>query len=99
MAVRPYQHAQLQKDELERHCADMLQQDIIRLGTSAFPSPILLVKKHDGSWRFCMDYRALNSMIKDKFPISVVEELFDEPYGARFFTKLDLWSGYHQASL
>lgn len=75
----------------------MLQTGVVRPSTSDFASLVLLVTKKDGSWRFCVDYRHLNAItVKHKHPMPMVDELLDEISGARYFTKLDFSSGYHQ---
>ncbi|XP_027086384.1 uncharacterized protein [Coffea arabica] len=89
--IRPYRCPYVQKSEIERLVREMLQMGVIQPSNSSFASPVLLVKKKDGSWRFCVDYRQLNELtVKDKFPMPLIDELIDELHGSKYFTKIDL---------
>jgi len=78
----------------------MLTAGLIVPSTSPFASPVLLIQKKDGSWRFCVDYRKLNDLtIKNKFPMPLIEEIIEELAGSSYFTKLDMQSGNHQVRM
>lgn len=79
---RPYRYNPQQKDKIEKQVNAMLRAGTILPSMSPYASPVLLVKKKDGSWRFCVDYRRLNELtVKNKFSMPVIEELLDELAG------------------
>jgi hypothetical protein len=93
----PYRHPMAYKDEIENTIKELLAMGHIIPSSSPFASSVVLVKKKDGTLRMCIDYQALNKRtIKNRYPIPQIDELMDELRGAKYFSKIDLWSGYHQ---
>ena len=85
------------RDEIARNLQEMQAADVIQPSTSPWASPVVLVRKKDGTLRFCVDYRGLNSVTKlDQFPLPRIDDLLDQLGKSRYFTTLDLASGYWQ---
>ena len=92
----PYRHPKRYKDEIEKTNKELLELGYIWPSSSPFASSVVSVKKKDGTLRMCIDYRSLNKKtVKKRYPIPKIDELVDELQGAKYFSKIDLRSGYH----
>ena len=97
---RPYRVPFAQKERIEQCIDNMLELGVIRPSTSAWSSPVILIKKPDGSDGFCCDLRKVNSVTKkDSYPLPKISDTLDTLSGSQFFTSLDLMSGYWQISM
>ncbi len=95
-----YRLSPKEREEVHRQVSDFLRRGLIRPSTSPFGSPVLFVPKPDGTQRMCIDYRALNKItIKNRYPMPRVDDLFDRLQGAKYYSSLDLLSGYHQIKI
>ena len=86
--------------QVKEHIRDLLKKGIIKESSSPYASPVVVVKKKDGSLRLCVDYRRLNEKTKkDAYPLPRIEESLDALRGSKYFSTLDLASGYHQVAM
>ncbi|KAL0449443.1 UNVERIFIED_CONTAM: RNA-directed DNA polymerase [Sesamum latifolium] len=99
-ARAPYRMSQPELVELRKQLKEMLESGIIKPAKSPYGAPVLFQKKADGSLRMCCDYRALNKItVKNKYPIPLAADCFDRLSRAKYFTKIDLRSGYWQVRI
>jgi len=95
--VKPYWYPHHHKTKIERLVQDLLKCGVITKSRSPYASLVVLVRKKDESFRLCIDYRGLNKItIKNKFPIPFIDDMLDELHDMKYFSKLDLRSGYYQ---
>ncbi|GJX82276.1 putative reverse transcriptase domain-containing protein [Tanacetum coccineum] len=93
----PYRLAPAEMQELSTQLQELSDRGFIRHSSSPWGAPVLFVKKKDGSFRMCIDYRELNKLtVKNRYPLPRIDDLFDQLQGSSVYSKIDLRSGYHQ---
>ncbi|GKE57158.1 putative reverse transcriptase domain-containing protein, partial [Tanacetum coccineum] len=97
VAKSPYRLAPSEMEELSSQLRELQDKGFIRPSSSPWGASVLFVKKKDGSFRMCIDYKELNKLtIKNRYPLPRIDDLFDQLQGSQYFSKIDLRSGYHQ---
>ncbi|GJU89722.1 putative nucleotidyltransferase, ribonuclease H [Tanacetum coccineum] len=97
VARAPYRLAPSEMKELAEQLQELTDKGFIRPSSSPWGAPVLFVKKKDGSFRMCIDYRELNKLtVKNRYPLPRIDDLFDQLQGSSIYSKIDLRSGYHQ---
>lgn len=97
---RPYRVTPEQRQEIQQQVTKLLKADVIEESYSPWAAPVVLVRKRDGTWRFCLDYRKLNSVtVKDSHPLPRVDDALDALSGSAWFSTIDLQHGYWQVEL
>ncbi|GKE08025.1 putative reverse transcriptase domain-containing protein [Tanacetum coccineum] len=98
VARTPYRLAPAKMQELSTQLQELSDKGFIRPSSSPWGAPVLFVKKKDGSFRMCIDYRELNKLtVKNRYPLPRIDDLFDQLQGSRVYSKIDLRSGYHNS--
>ena len=97
ISMTPHRMAPVELQELRVQLQELLDKGFIRPSTSPWGAPVLFAKKKDKTLRLCINYRQLNRvMIKNRYPLPRIDDLFDQLRGARVYSKIDLRTGYHQ---
>eukprot|EP00253_Pinus_taeda_P003464 PITA_03464 len=101
LPTRPiYRCSILENVEIKRQIQELLQKGHIRPSSSPCGSLIVLVQKTDGTWRLCIDYQALNKItVRRRYSIPQIDDLLDQLKREKYFSKIDLKSGYHQVPI
>ncbi|GJZ32094.1 putative reverse transcriptase domain-containing protein [Tanacetum coccineum] len=97
VARAPYRLAPSEMKELSDQLQELSEKGFIKPNSSPWGAPVLFVKKKDGSFRMCIDYRELNKLtVKNRYPLPRIDDLFDQLQGSSVYSKINLRSGYHQ---